>query len=443
MKSISLFIALFMSITIYGQEICQNGVDDDGDGLIDLYDPDCACYNASSLPASLITNPSFEQMTSCPNQTGQIELATGWKQATGGTPDYFNCNYKWSAADSVGIQAAQGTGYAGALYTPGWKEYLGTCLSTPLVAGTAYQLVLDIAMFSIDADGKYCGKDVSTYEPVEVTLYGSKHCSALPQPSNWGCPTGGDTQTSSHGDSSWFVLGSALYDPTSDWGKLTLNFTPTIGAGAIMIGAPCTLPPSFQEDMGCSPYMVYDNLVLNTYASFFGKIEAPTAEVAKTVDCDGSHYTLTAQKVEGATQYWIDPKKHEHEGNTFIVDATDSTGLYGTYYILQNCTSEVAYVNPYVDFKPTPENQTVLPNIISPNGDGINDEWNAETLVLHCLPFELSIIDRWGGLVYKQTNGGPAFSGKNQLGANVSDGVYFYTFTYNGTHLKGSLTVVR
>ena len=40
------------------EEICDNAIDDDNDGLIDLNDSDCACILVE--PVSLIPNPSFE-----------------------------------------------------------------------------------------------------------------------------------------------------------------------------------------------------------------------------------------------------------------------------------------------------------------------------------------------------------------------------------------------
>ena len=44
------------------QEICNNGIDDDNDGLIDLLDPDCSCI----VKRNIIPNPSFEDTISCP-----------------------------------------------------------------------------------------------------------------------------------------------------------------------------------------------------------------------------------------------------------------------------------------------------------------------------------------------------------------------------------------
>ena len=40
-------------------EICNNSIDDDGDGLIDIQDDDCVCNQI--LPSGLIPNESFEE----------------------------------------------------------------------------------------------------------------------------------------------------------------------------------------------------------------------------------------------------------------------------------------------------------------------------------------------------------------------------------------------
>ncbi|MBA3705647.1 MAG: VCBS repeat-containing protein, partial [Bacteroidetes bacterium] len=41
-KKFFLFIFLFSCIALRAQEVCNNGIDDDGDGLIDCYDPQCS-----------------------------------------------------------------------------------------------------------------------------------------------------------------------------------------------------------------------------------------------------------------------------------------------------------------------------------------------------------------------------------------------------------------
>ena len=69
----ALFILTCVSYQIEAQEICNNAIDDDGDGFIDFNDEDCVCN--ALLPSSLIPNPSFEDMTCCPTQNEQLECA--------------------------------------------------------------------------------------------------------------------------------------------------------------------------------------------------------------------------------------------------------------------------------------------------------------------------------------------------------------------------------
>src|SRR5680860_184376 len=103
------------------QEICDNGIDDNGNGLIDLNDPECDCngFGASQTIPSLIPNPSFEDHSCCPSSYSQLNCADTWIQATDATSDYFNCGYSFGAADNVGLTPPDGSGYVGAIYSNG------------------------------------------------------------------------------------------------------------------------------------------------------------------------------------------------------------------------------------------------------------------------------------------------------------------------------------
>ncbi|MBR0304841.1 MAG: gliding motility-associated C-terminal domain-containing protein [Bacteroidales bacterium] len=86
-----------------------------------------------------------------------------------------------------------------------------------------------------------------------------------------------------------------------------------------------------------------------------------------------------------------------------------------------------------------------LPNVITPNGDGINDVFEPE-LEGDFLSMEMEIFDRWGKRVYRQES-------KDSLSwdaANVSDGVYFCAIEFRCAtsskkrqRLNMSVTVVR
>ena len=52
------FICALLYVKSNGQEICNNGKDDDGDGLADINDPDCQCHFTGN--GNLWQNASFE-----------------------------------------------------------------------------------------------------------------------------------------------------------------------------------------------------------------------------------------------------------------------------------------------------------------------------------------------------------------------------------------------
>ncbi|HLF52002.1 T9SS type B sorting domain-containing protein [Flavobacterium sp.] len=307
MRAFFLFFTLLFTLIGSAQENCSNGIDDDGDGKIDLNDPDCIC-NTSSI-TSIIPNPSFETYTSCPTQFSQLNLATPWIQATEATTDYYNtCGFIMPAISAAGLQNfPDGNGIVGALYLSDWNEYLGATLLSPMIAGTNYQLTFKIAGIMCFDDGSPAGINVNTLEPVNLTLYGCTNGANLPINTTYN-PTSLDP--------SWIEIGHATYNPVSNWGEITILFTPSINVNAIMLGPPPVLPLSYPSNTGVSyPYFLYDNLLLNT-ASSFG------VNITKSGNfCDNNlvlNANITANVGTGTTYQWY------HNGIA-IAGATNST----------------------------------------------------------------------------------------------------------------------
>ncbi len=252
---------LLLSSACFSQEICNNGIDDDGDGKIDLNDPDCLC-NSTPVP-SIIPNASFENYTECPSQFSQLNYATNWVQATEATTDYLNtCGLILNGVNDMSnilMPFPSGNGIVGAIFSPNWNEYLGSCLTSPMLANTNYQLTFSIASLPIEDYGGSCNGGNIYYEPVNITIYGTQDCVNLPL-----ATTIAPTLVSNE----WVVLGSALYTPQSNWGQLTISFTPATNINAIMMGAPENLPPLYYGS-DCLPYFLFDDLVLNE-SSLFG-----------------------------------------------------------------------------------------------------------------------------------------------------------------------------
>lgn len=239
-------LLLGFSSSIFAQEICDNGIDDDADGLIDLNDDDCACDNVFE---SVIPNPSFEEINCCPSGLGDLNCANGWLQANQRSVDFFHdCGF---SSPVFPLPLPEGDGAIGCLFNDGWLEFVGSCLNSPLLAGANYTLEMGVAGNGRDgALSVSC--DISSIPPTDIIIYGLPTCAAFPLPTN-GCPT--------DFDNNWIVLGSINYKLVNTWVNYSITFTPTVDINSIAIGPGCSLPPIFTSS-GCRPYVMFDDLQL-------------------------------------------------------------------------------------------------------------------------------------------------------------------------------------
>lgn len=94
------------------------------------------------------------------------------------------------------------------------------------------------------------------------------------------------------------------------------------------------------------------------------------------------------------------------------------------------------------------ELKSFLPNIFTPNADGVNDFFKPiETIegVSECL---ISVFNRWGNLVFESSLNGFAWDGTASNGENCNEGVYFYKISLKGycdneSVLTGFVQLVR
>ena len=93
----------------------------------------------------------------------------------------------------------------------------------------------------------------------------------------------------------------------------------------------------------------------------------------------------------------------------------------------------------------------IIPDGFSPNGDGTNDTFDVDNLVILYPNFEMEIYNRNGNIVYKGNANSPRFDGTSNQSRIVSKGdlpvgVYFYIFNFNDGENKseqGSLYLSR
>lgn len=318
LKALSaVLMAFLLPAAVAAQEICNNGIDDDGDGLIDLNDPECVCSTLVAPPdlASYIRNHSFEERGCCPLNFVSflsppwLDCATGWHQATASTSDYFhNCGYY---PGGVPWPPPDGDGVVGFFAYEDYKEYVGTCLTypapaNPLLAGTTYTLSLWIAGAAVNgmlSQTMEQSRAISTLftEQMPLAIFGySNACVPFPVDVP---PGGNDCIGEVPG---WNELGRVLVQPSGDWVRVSITFTPTDEIHSIMIGGACDVSSAFvdrpfTDSQGVTgsygPYFVVDELMLTIAQD---QVLSPTTSTGNL--CSGD-VVVTAQPPAGATNY--------------------------------------------------------------------------------------------------------------------------------------------
>lgn len=209
-------------------EICDNALDDDNDGQIDLNDDDCYCEPLEQN--SLIPNPSFEDQECCPTGHSSLNCAKGWIQASEGSTDYFHsCDYDGTDIFTIPQPIPDGEGFVGIIdgsftgnFNPALKEYAGACLLTPLKPDILYRLEF------------YTGfLNKRTSPDIEIALFGTADCANLPfgiGDKSFGCPSNSPL---------WVQLGSVHVSGENQWVKSQFKIRPRLEIAAIAFGPAC------------------------------------------------------------------------------------------------------------------------------------------------------------------------------------------------------------
>ena len=82
-------------------------------------------------------------------------------------------------------------------------------------------------------------------------------------------------------------------------------------------------------------------------------------------------------------------------------------------------------------------------NVITPNGDGTGERLAIPNYSELPPPIEITVINRWGNVVFQEKNYENDWDGKTQDGKQLPDGTYFYILKGAGSEVSGAVTVVR
>ncbi len=135
----------------------------------------------------------------------------------------------------------------------------------------------------------------------------------------------------------------------------------------------------------------------------------------------------------GATSYdWYFPSIDTFSTTTLngYTYTYDNLGVYNVLLVAHSdhC-SDTAMVTINVS-DPVQPLDVVIPNVFTPNGDGINDLFTFNTM--NVAELEVIIVNRWGNLVYESDDINFSWNGKDRSGNLVTEGVYFFQYKITG-----------
>ncbi|MFT5167716.1 MAG: gliding motility-associated-like protein [Saprospiraceae bacterium] len=495
MKKIYVYIFLVLCSSVcLAQEICNNAIDDDNDGLVDLNDNDCRCNSFSLIP-----NHSFEDTLCCPINSSEMACLNNWIQVSDATTDYYNtCGFIFY--EEIPIPPSpylEGNGFVG-FFGDGqiaatYKEYLGVCIDSALEKDSIYQMSFYIG-FGIQHD-----QSAASPSPVEITLFGSTDCASIPY-DGFECPT----QTA---PLNWIELATVFVSGENEWKRTALTFSPSIDVSAIVIGTGCDFflntPNTYHfiddiiidknssfiqliSGLTCLgnavlgiPYDPLDSYqwykdgiaiigansnTLNIIAGETGEgryqilIETedtpcvltdfykivldgyPVADLGEdTFICDNSSFIIGEENI-GIDFFW-------NTGETTRTIEISEPGEYSVTVI--NECGEESDVIIILDQEQQPSCSFEVPNAFTPNNDGVSDE--IKPITDCCIvDYTFSVFSRFGNLVFETSDILDAWDGSYK-NAHLPADVYIWAATYSITqeeqtiHQKkiGDITLIR
>lgn len=334
LRGCAVAVILFGATLLTAQENCANGIDDDGDGLVDLNDlSDCSCSIASNT-ASLLPNPSLEEFAlteegctsrqpgGLPDGTNQANCLVGWQRVSLGTTDAWNAFTLSGSPPSFPASLPQplpsGAGvagfWAGIGDVPGnqfrngdgtvarqYREYLAACLveGERLVPDRDYRLTFSLGFMKpqkLELSYSSNAVDLASPDSIELGIYGVKQCGQLNFGDFYDCPE-------ASGATGYELITNVIVSgEPGTWSASTVNFTCSSEYEGFAIGGSCADDIARPDGGRYRNYYFIDDLILNETSAFGQPVAGPVSVSGQTVCAD--EVLLTGRAAAGAGYQW-------------------------------------------------------------------------------------------------------------------------------------------
>jgi gliding motility-associated-like protein len=147
--------------------------------------------------------------------------------------------------------------------------------------------------------------------------------------------------------------------------------------------------------------------------------------------------------VPNALYNWSGPQNFSSVSpDVFFAVNLEQMGDFSATISINGCVSSpsvipvfITNIYDYADFE--------FPNVLTPNGDGNNDELDIEAMFKSCQEFNLKVFNRWGSMVYFGSKSSVPFGGNDSNGGPLGDGVYFYLLEFDEKKKSGFIHLIR
>ena len=397
-------------------------------------DPDCeqapVCEVPFTISLSSTPNENCDENTACTG-TASVEI----------TSDFENVTYNYSWNDANNQDTPQATGLCAGEYCVTVTDASGLCIETACIT-----VVNEFFEVSTDVTQPTCGDANGAISvavsPQDNYTYTWSHDADLN--TNEAQNLGNGTYTITVGTADCEVqVQEILFSEGISGVNITTSAT-TCGAnnGSITVnnvigGLPGysyflnnDTPQSGETFNNLAPG-IYDLNVVDVNGCTFleegvviDESQGITAIELSTIDpdCDAENGAITIDEVFGGSApyiYAVNDQENEvglftgFGAGNFIIQVTDSDGC--TYQ------TSVTFAGSSFDDNIEP------PNVITANGDNVNDIWFIEASCL--ADFKGVIINRWGNEIKQLSLENDTWDGRTANGEKVTEGVYFYKAT--------------
>jgi hypothetical protein len=193
-----------------------------------------------------------------------------------------------------------------------------------------------------------------------------------------------------------------------------------------------------ENDLGCTGSFVLP-IVVNAIPQV--SLESQSF-CSSTVDFDYS-ITSIAPSLEVTSHFWIIQGDSIFSLSPTII-ANSGSGTFDAQFGLVAANGCVYnYVFSYFVDSEIDISNFQLPNVVTANADGVNDQFLVDPYFDLCVAYTIEFVNRWGQPVYTMTSNAGAFGGLDSNGNELPIGVYFYKFTSELMELHGFVHVIR